>query len=200
MHISEGVLPAWEIAAGWALTAVGLAWGLRRLEGEKLVLTALLTSLFFVASLIHVPVGISSAHLLFNGFLGLLLCEAVFPAIFVGLLLQAILFQFGGLLVLGVNTFNMAFPALIACLLFRKWVLSEGLKFYAGAFLSAFVAIFGSGLLISLELALIGEHFLADAGLILLIHLPIAAVEGFIYIFLLKFIKKVYPQLLEERR
>ncbi len=198
MHISEGVLPAWEIAVGWGFSSLGLIWGLRKLEGEKIVLTALLTSLFFVASLIHVPVGISSAHLVFNGFLGLLLCEAVFPAIFVGLLLQAILFQFGGLLVLGVNTFNMAFPALLSCLFFRKWILSEGIKFYAGAFLSAFVAIFGSGLLISLELSLIGEHFLTDAGLILLIHLPIAAVEGVIYIFLLRFIKKVYPNILED--
>jgi ABC-type Co2+ transport system permease subunit len=38
MHISEGVLPAWEIATGWALTAVGLAWGLRKLEGENRLL------------------------------------------------------------------------------------------------------------------------------------------------------------------
>ena len=198
MHISEGVLPTWEVAAGWALTLPPLLWGLRKLEGERLVLAALLTSLFFVASLIHIPVGVGSAHLLFNGFIGLLLCEAVFPSLFIGLLLQALMFQFGGLLVLGVNTFNMAFPALLACLLFRNWVKSEGWKFYLGSFLTAVVAIFGAGLLVALELALAGEKFLTDAKLILLIHIPIAATEGIVYVFLLKFIKRVYPRILEE--
>ena len=119
-------------------------------------------------------------------------------AIFIGLFLQAILFQFGGLGVLGVNTFNMAFPAVVACLLFKKWVLSEGWKFYTGAFLSAFVAILGAGLLVASELALAGEKFLTDAKLIFLIHIPIAVVEGIVYIFALKFIKKVYPQILGE--
>ncbi len=195
MHISEGVLPTWEIVAGWALTLPAVAYGIKKLEGEKLVLTALLTALFFVASLVHVR-----AHLLFNGLIGLLLCEATFTALFVGLFLQAVLFQFGGLGVLGVNTFNMAFPAIVACLLFRRWILSDGWKFYAGAFLSAFVAILGAGLLVALELALAGERFLTDAKLIFLMHIPIAVVEGIIYIFALKFLKKVYPQILEGLR
>lgn len=198
MHISEGVLPTWEIVAGWALTLPAVAYGIKKLEGEKLVLTALLTALFFVASLVHVPVGVGSAHLLFNGLIGLLLCEATFTALFVGLFLQAVLFQFGGLGVLGVNTFNMAFPAIVACLLFRRWILSDGWKFYAGAFLSAFVAILGAGLLVALELALAGERFLTDAKLIFLMHIPIATVEGIVYIFALKFIRRVYPQLLED--
>ncbi len=197
MHISEGVLPLWELATGWGLTAIGTAIGLKKLEGEKLVLTALLTSLFFVASLIHVPIGVGSAHLIFNGILGLLLGWAVFPAILIGLFFQAVLFQFGGLFVLGVNTFNMAFPAVVAYYLFRKWIKEEGLKFYAGAFLSAFVAILGAGLLVALELALMGEKFLTDAKLIFLIHIPIATIEGIIYIFLLKFLKKNYPELFE---
>ncbi|NPA14104.1 MAG: cobalt transporter CbiM [Aquificae bacterium] len=198
MHISEGVLPTWEIVTGWGLTLIGTAIGLRKLEGEKLVLAALLTSLFFVASLIHVPIGVGSAHLLFNGFIGLILGWAAFPTILIGLLFQALLFQFGGLMVLGVNTFNMAFPAVIAHYLFKDWIKTEGWKFYAGAFLSAFVAILGAGLLVAIELALAGEKFIKDAELIFLIHIPIATVEGIIYIFLLKFLKKTYPQFLED--
>jgi cobalt/nickel transport system permease protein len=198
MHISEGVLPTWEIVTGWGLTFIGTAIGLRKLEGEKLVLAALLTSLFFVASLIHVPIGVGSAHLLFNGFIGLILGWAAFPTILIGLLFQALLFQFGGLMVLGVNTFNMAFPAVIAHYLFKDWIKTEGWKFYAGAFLSAFVAILGAGLLVAIELALAGEKFIKDAELIFLIHIPIATVEGIIYIFLLKFLKKTYPQFLED--
>ncbi len=198
MHISEGVLPTWEIVTGWGLTLIGTAIGLRKLEGEKLVLAALLTSLFFVASLIHVPIGVGSAHLLFNGFIGLILGWAAFPTILIGLLFQALLFQFGGLMVLGVNTFNMAFPAVIAHYLFKDWIKTDGWKFYAGAFLSAFVAILGASLLVAIELALAGEKFIKDAELIFLIHIPIATVEGIIYIFLLKFLKKTYPQFLED--
>ncbi len=198
MHISEGVLPLWEVAGGWALTLVGTAVGLRQLEGERLVLAALLTSVFFVASLIHVPVGVGSAHLLFNGLLGLLLGWGAFPSILIGLLFQALLFQFGGLTVLGINTFNMAFPAVVAHYLFRNWVKEEGLKFYAGGFLTAFVAIMGAGLLVALELALMGEKFLTDAGLIVLIHLPVSVVEGIVYIFLLRFLKKNQPDLFRE--
>jgi len=198
MHISEGVLPTWEIVTGWGLTLVGTAIGLRQLKEDRLVLAALLTSLFFVASLIHVPVGVGNAHLIFNGFIGLLLGWAAFPTILIGLLFQAILFQFGGLMVLGVNTFNMAFPAVVAHYLFKNWIKSDGWKFYAGAFLSAFVAILGAGLLVAVELALAGERFIKDAELIFLIHIPIATIEGVIYIFLLRFIKKTYPHILEE--
>ena len=198
MHISEGVLPLWEIATGWGLTVVGTALGLKKLEGERLVLTALLTSLFFVASLVHVPVGVGSAHLIFNGIIGLLLGWGAFPVILIGLFFQALLFQFGGLLVLGVNTFNMAFPAVVSYYLFRNWIKEGGWKFYAGAFLSAFVSILGAGLLVAVELTLMGEKFLTDAGLIFAIHIPIAAIEGVIYIFLLKFLKKNYPSLFEE--
>jgi len=198
MHISEGVLPTWEIVTGWGLTVIGTAIGLRNLKGDRLVLAALLTSMFFVASLIHVNIGPGSAHLIFNGFIGLLLGWAAFPSILIGLLFQAILFQFGGLGVLGVNTFNMAFPAVVAHYLFRNWIKEDGWKFYAGAFLSAFVAILGAGLLVAVELSLAGERFIKDAEMIFLIHIPIATIEGIIYIFLLKFIKRTYPQLLEE--
>ncbi|NPB05061.1 MAG: cobalt transporter CbiM [Aquificae bacterium] len=200
MHVSEGVLPLWEVALGWGLTALGTAVGLKKLEGEKLPLAALLTALFFVASLVHVPVGVGSAHLLFNGLLGLLLGWGAFPALLVGLFLQAVLFQFGGLLVLGVNAFNMALPAVLAGRLFRNWIKEEGLKFYAGAFLTAFTAVLGSGLLLALELALAGEEFLTDALLVLALHLPTAAAEGLVYAFLLKFLKKNFPDLLEENR
>ena len=124
MHISEGVLIrllCW--ACGAVLTVAGLAVGLKKMDYEKLPEVGVLSSVFFVASLIHVPIGPSAAHLVLNGICGLLLGWMAFPAIFVGLTLQAVLFQFGDLTTLGVNTFNMAFPALLlwcACRPFIK--------------------------------------------------------------------------------
>jgi cobalt/nickel transport system permease protein len=55
-----------------------------------------------VSSLVSVPVGPGSVHLLLNGLMGLLLGWAAVPAILVALILQAVFFGFGGILVLGV--------------------------------------------------------------------------------------------------
>ena len=51
MHISEGVLSAPVLISGAALAAAGTALGLRRLDLESIMPTALLSSAFFVASL-----------------------------------------------------------------------------------------------------------------------------------------------------
>lgn len=78
MHLSEGVLHTPILLAGAVLAVAGIAVGLRRLESERLPLTALLPLHFFVAGTIHVPVGIGSVHLILNGMAGLFLGWAVF--------------------------------------------------------------------------------------------------------------------------
>ena len=66
MHLSEGVLHTPILLAGAVLAVAGIAVGLRRLESERLPLTALFAAAFFVAGTIHVPVGIGSVHLILN--------------------------------------------------------------------------------------------------------------------------------------
>jgi ABC-type Co2+ transport system, permease component len=119
MHIAEGVLSPAVLATGYALTAAGTALGLKKLDYDRLMTVAILAATFFVGSLIHVPIGITSAHLILNGLLGVILGWAAFPAILAALALQALLFQFGGLVVLGVNTFTMGFSAVVAGYVFR---------------------------------------------------------------------------------
>lgn len=119
MHIAEGVLSPAVLATGYALTAAGTAIGLKKLDYDRLMTVAILAAAFFVGSLIHVPIGLASAHLILNGLLGVLLGWAAFPAILAALALQALLFQFGGLVVLGVNTFTMAFSGVAAGCIYR---------------------------------------------------------------------------------
>ncbi|MGC8602715.1 MAG: cobalt transporter CbiM, partial [Desulfomonilaceae bacterium] len=183
---------------GVVLTAAGLAIGLRKMNYEKLPEVAVLSSVFFVASLIHVPVGVSSAHLILNGISGVLLGWLAFPAIFVGLTLQAVLFGFGGLTTLGVNTFNMAFPAVIMGFLCRRFLKGSHIpmrlisEFVAGA-----GAILLSGLLVALTLLLgLGQSFWAGAGVVIMAHVPIMVAEGFITVFVVEFILKVRPEML----
>ena len=104
MHISEGVLSGPVLLSGAALAAAGTAIGLKKLDYDQIAKAGMLSGAFFVASLIHVPLGPTSVHLIMNGLVGLLLGWAAFPAILVALALQAVFFQFGGITSLGVNT------------------------------------------------------------------------------------------------
>lgn len=133
---------------------------------------AILWAAFFVASLIHVPIGPSSVHLLLNGLMGLLLGWPAFPAILVGLLLQALLFQFGGLTVLGVNTFNVAAPAVASFYLLRGLLPLGGLVGMVSAFACGAVTVLLTALLTALSLAFSGEAFLTTAKLVVPVHIP----------------------------
>lgn len=197
MHISEGVLGAPVLAAGAVLTVAGVGIGLRKMDYEKLPQVAVLASAFFVATLIHVPIGPSAAHLVLNGLCGVILGWMAFPAILVGLTLQALLFQFGGLTALGVNTFNMAFPAVVMGYLCGKFLGSPNgvirgvAEFFAGA-----GAVLLSGLLVGVCLVATGESFLSAAQVIVLAHVPIMVVEGIITIFIVEFLRRIKPEML----
>jgi cobalt/nickel transport system permease protein len=196
VHISEGVLSLPVLAGGAALGLAGVAWGLRRLPMDHLPQTAVLSAAFFVAGLIHVPIPPAQVHLLLNGMLGLILGPAAFPAIFVALSLQALLFQFGGLTTLGINTCNMALPALLSWFCLRRLLFRGRLcRLLAGA-LAGLSGVLGSGLLLALSLALSGEDFYQLAVLILLAHIPVMVIEGVITALLAEFLAQVRPELL----
>jgi cobalt/nickel transport system permease protein len=66
VHISDGILSLPVLAAGWAITiallAVAIWWSKKKgnLE-EEIPKLSVMTAAFFVASLIHIPVGPTSA-------------------------------------------------------------------------------------------------------------------------------------------
>ncbi len=196
MHISEGVLSGPVLAGGAVISVAGLALGLKKIDYDSLPRVALLSAVFFVASLIHLPVGPSSIHLVLNGLVGVLLGWTAFPALFVGLVLQAVLFQFGGLTVLGVNTTTMALPAVLCYYLFAPF-LRRGGKLAPGlaAFAAGFCAILFSAILTSMSLYLSGEAFWGVAWAFLVANLPSMALEGVITCLAVLFLKKVKPEL-----
>ena len=199
MHISEGVLSPEVLAAGAVLAACGVALGLRALKDDsRLMTTGILSAAFFVGSLVHVPLGPGNVHLLLVGSIGMLLGWAAFPAICVALVLQAVLFQFGGITTLGVNTLTMALPAVLCCYAFKKMLHSASpRKRQLAGFLCGSLSVAGSALLTALALALANEAFLPSAKLLLLAHLPVMVLEGFLAVFLLGFLSKVRPELLQ---
>ncbi len=197
MHISEGVLSPMVLGGGYVLAAVGVWMGLRRTDYSHLTQAAVLASVFFVASLVHVPLGPGNVHLVLNGVLGLFLGWTVFPALLVALLLQAVLFRYGGLAVLGVNVFNMAFPALLCHVLFRSWVRKAGAFRIAGSFCCGAFSVAGATLCTAFALAFTDEGFLTAARILFVTHIPIMLLEGGITVAAVSFLAKNKPELLD---
>ncbi|MBU0991046.1 MAG: cobalt transporter CbiM [Proteobacteria bacterium] len=196
MHISEGVLSGQVLVAGGVLAAAGTAIGLKKMDYERVAEVGILASAFFVASLINVRIGVSSAHLILNGILGLLLGWAAFPAIFVALILQAVLFQFGGITVLGVNTVIMALPSVICYYLFSNIIFKSNSLAITAAFLGGFLSVLFSGLLLGVALIFTEESFFEMVLLIVGANFPVMVIEGIVTAFCVMFLRKVRPEML----
>lgn len=198
MHIAEGVLSWPVLVAGAVGTAAGVGLGLRKTDEQQLPRVAVLASAFFVASLIHVPVGPSSAHLILNGLIGVILGWAAFPAILVALFLQSILFGFGGPTVLGANVLVMAVPA-IACHYLFTWAMGCATRpttMFALGFVTGVMGILIATALLAVMLYSTGAEFQGVVKLVLLAHIPVMGVEGLVTGWAVVLLHRVRPQLL----
>jgi len=198
MHISDGVLSAPVWGSGGAVSA-GLAAALLAKTGaEQVPRIALCTSFFFVASLVHVPLGPTSVHLLLNGLIGIIMGPLAFLPILFGLALQAVLFQYGGLTTIGVNALVMGLPAYAAWWLFglRRHVRVRHAAFIFG-FVAGSAAVALAAVLLALTLTTAGEAFYATAVTALAAHVPVALTEGVVTGFAASFLMKVEPGILE---
>lgn len=197
MHISDGVLPISVTIGGYAASAALVAWSARRTNNEELPKLAVMTAAFFVASLVHVPFGPTSVHLLIPGLTGALLGPSAFLSIALGLLLQSLLFQFGGLTALGANALMMGLPALVCGWFFQRFkgesiqrqTIMGGVAGAAGTVLAAIA--------LAALLATGGEDFFGVAKIALAAHVPVILIEGGVSAFTIGFLAKVKPALLQ---
>lgn len=212
MHIPDGVLPAQVCVAGYAI-ASGVTWAtLRQINTtsdphEEIPRAALLAATFFVGSSIHLPLPPASVHLVLNGMLGAMLGWYAWPAILIGLLLQAILLGHGGLTTLGIDAVMMGLPALVAAQVFQlrhrfqalqpKW--SLGLfSFLAGAIGVGLAALIFFALIIFTIPSTLDQG--AEQGFLtalMVAHIPLILIEGVFTTLLSFFLLRVKPELLE---
>lgn len=200
MHLADGVLTLPVAATTYVATGGLVAYSIKGIKEEEIPRVSLLTGAFFAISLISIPVGPSSIHPMLGGLLGVLLGRRVPLAFLVGLLLQAILFQHGGLTTLGANTLMLALPALLVHQLFYR--LGSRPVFLRGA-LAGGLAIAGT-LVILIGLLLFsdqrfGEGFFSVVNLLVLGHLPLVVIEGLLTGSALKLLYGVRPGLFEDK-
>jgi ABC-type Co2+ transport system permease subunit len=172
VHISDGVLTLPWLGVGFAVAALLLWLGTRRLRDEEVPRIAILTAAFFVSSLIHIRIGPTSIHLLLTGLIGVLLGPRALLAIAVGLLLQVLLIQHGGYGTLGVNTCVMGAPALLCYFSFHAlhripWIktpIARGLLVGSSAVIWFLSGIYSSTLIFNTPLTQLDDAALALAN------------------------------------
>lgn len=200
MHISDGVLSAPVWIGGYAATAGIIAATIKRIKVDNMPKVAVMTSAFFVASLIRVPLGPTSVHLVLSGLVGIILGPAAFISIFVGLVLQAFLFQHGGITAIGINAIMMGTPAVLAYEIFN---LRKNFSFSANEFIFGALAgasgVFSGTLILALALITTGSEFMGMAKYAALVHLPVMIIEAIITGFIASFLMKVKPEILKGR-
>lgn len=202
MHVGEGILAPPVLAVSWAGAVAAIGVGVRRLDAEAVPRVAVLAAAFFVASLIQVPLGPASSHLVLNGVMGVVLGWGVFPALAAALLLQAVFFGFGGLTSLGANVMIMGVAAATARGVFvagRSRQETAAATAVRGALAGAAGIVVGTAMLAA-ALAASGREFVPAAGFVAAAHLPVALIEAAVAAAGLSFLARVRPELLPAAR
>ena len=199
MHISDGVLSPQVWVSGYVITGGLTAYILaKKTEISDIPKVSVVTSAIFVASLIHVPVGPTSVHLVLSGLAGITLGWSAFPAIFVALILQAFLFQHGGITTIGINTVNIGLPALAAYGVFLLGARSNIRRKYTifGGLAGGAAIVLGIALL-SLCLLSTGEYLKYVVPYAIVANLPVVVIEAILVGAFAGFMARIRPQLLK---
>lgn len=206
LHIPDGFLNLVVSLVCWAITAVIIGMAVSRTNkslGEKQVpLMGIMAAFIFAAQMINFPVaGGTSGHLLggalaaivLGPWAGMLVMTAVIAV-------QGLLFQDGGLLVMGANILNMGLiTAAIGYGLYRSVMNKSQTTKLAVAGVAAWLSVMAGALATSLQLWLSGTSNLQTVVIAMLgVHALIGLGEAFITVAALSFIFRTRPDLLGE--
>jgi len=200
VHISDGILSSSVITIGWGITLLfivaSLWWSNKHLDiVEEIPKFSVMTGAFFVASCISIPIGPTCVHLIFNGLLGVILGPLSYLAMVIGLTLQALLLQHGGVTTIGINSLNVGLPALICYFIFKKGYERRISLKTLGLFLGGF-AIVLTVVLLSISLVSTGEQFKEVAIGATIAHIPVMIIEALVTGSVVAYLLKVKPEML----
>ena len=212
LHAPDGFFSLPISIAGYVLAAVFIAIAIHRTRGElneRLVpMMGVMAAFIFAAQMINFPVaGGTSGHLVGGALAAIILgpwAAIIVMTAVVGL--QALLFQDGGLVVLGVNLMMMSIVSSLSgygIYYMARRIAGEVSKvtLFAGGFVSAWVSVMVAAIVAAFALAFSGTSPLSLALPALAgVHALIGIGEGLITVFALSFIKAARPQLLQVRR
>jgi cobalt/nickel transport system permease protein len=204
MHIPDGFLNLPIDGVFWAISILMIALAVHYTQGEfderRIPLMGVMAAFIFAAQMINFPiVGGTSGHLLggalaaitLGPWAGILVMTSVIAV-------QGLLFQDGGLLVMGANIFNMGIlTAVIGFGLYRTVSgRSRGVRLTVAG-LAAWLSVMAGALMASLQLWLSGTALLEVViPAMLSVHVFIGIGEALITVAALAFIMQVRPDLI----
>jgi cobalt/nickel transport system permease protein len=207
LHISDGLLSLSVSALFWILTIACVAWAVQRtnhsLDDRQVPLMGVMAACIFAAQMLNFPIaGGTSGHLLGGALAAIILGPWAGVLVMTCVVaLQALLFQDGGLVVMGANIFNMGvITALSGSVIFYGLIRVTGRQSWGlllSSFVAAWVTVVLAALLTSLQLIASGT---ASAALVIPamtgVHMLIGVGEGLITAAALSFILATRPDLL----
>lgn len=200
MHIPDGFLstPVWASLAAVSLPAVGYMARQSQdaVEEQKLPLLGVMGAFVFAAQMINFPVGLgTSGHLVGGALLAHLLGPAAASLVMTAILLvQALIFQDGGVLALGANICNMALVGVWMGTLPMR-LLGSGSARWLGLFAGGMLSVLMSACLALSELLLSGVMMPATlVGVSLGLFLVSATLEGVITVVVVRAIARIHPR------
>jgi cobalt/nickel transport system permease protein len=206
LHIPDGFLNLAVSIVCWVITIITLGFAVsktNKLLGEKQIpLMGVMAAFIFAAQMINFPVaGGTSGHLLggvlasvvLGPWAGMLVMTAVIA-------LQALLFQDGGLLVMGANILNMGLiTAAIGYGLYRSVSGSSKTVKLSVVGVAAWLSVMAGALFTALQLWLSGTSQLEIVIPAMMgVHALIGLGEALITVFAVSFIMQTRPDLLGE--
>jgi cobalt/nickel transport system permease protein len=208
LHIPDGFLSLPVALVFWAVAAGMIALAIRRTQTElgerQIPLMGLMAAFIFAAQMINFPVaGGTSGHLLGGALASITLGPWAAMIVMTSVIgVQALLFQDGGLVVMGANIFNMGLmTALIGYGLYRGVAGSRRSVRLPVAGLAAWLSVMAGALATALQLWLSGTALLRVVVPAMLgVHALIGLGEALITVAALSFISRVRPDLVEAQR
>ena len=206
LHIPDGFLSFIVSLICWLITALVLSVAISRTNkslGEKQVpLMGVMAAFIFAAQMINFPVaGGTSGHLLGGALAAIILGPWAAMIVMTAVIaVQGLLFQDGGLLVMGANILNMGLiTAAIGFGLYRAVLRSSRPVKLAVAGVAAWLSVMAGAFTTALQLWLSGTSNLQTVTLAMLgVHAVIGVGEALITIAALAFIFQTRPDLLDQ--
>lgn len=205
LHIPDGFLSIGVSLVFWVMTILFVGLAIRNTRGEfgerRIPLMGVMAAFIFAAQMINFPVaGGTSGHLLGGALAAIVLGPwAGILVMTTVIAVQALVFQDGGLVVMGANIFNMGIlTALIGYGLYRSTVgRGRGTKL-AIAGVAAWLSVVAGALLTAFQLWLSGTSALRIVFPAMLgVHMLIGVGEALITVAALAFIFRTRPDLLD---
>lgn len=206
MHIPDGFLNVTISIIFWVITVIFVGIAVRKTQGQfgerQIPLMGVMAAFIFAAQMINFPVaGGTSGHMLGGALAAIVLgpwAGVLVMTTVVGV--QGLVFQDGGLLVMGANIFNMGIlTALIGYGLYRGTEgRSRGTRLVVAG-IAAWLSVVAGSLMASFQLWLSGTSALRVVFPAMLgVHLLIGIGEALVTVAALAFIWQTRPDLLTE--